>query len=130
MSHAGSGELTALQKATLALKQMRARLDEAERARREPIAVVGLSCRFPGAADASAFWHNLTSGVDSVGPIPDSRWNQERYYDPDPAAAGKMYARTAGLLDSIDRFDPVLFGISPREAAAMDPQQRLMLEGV
>ncbi|RLV10045.1 polyketide synthase [Streptomyces griseocarneus] len=79
----------------------------------EPIAVVGLSCRFPGAPSPEAFWTLLREGVDAISPPPP-----ERHLD----------ARTGGFLEHVDRFDPEFFDISPREAAAMDPQQRLILE--
>ncbi len=94
----------------------------------EPIAVVGLACRLPGAEDPSAFWRLLTRGVDAVGDVPASRWEIDDLYDPDPRAAGKMNAREGGFLEAIDRFDAAFFGLSPREARQLDPQQRLLLE--
>ena len=96
---------------------------------REPIAVVGMGCRFPGGADdPQSYWELLSRGVDAVGEIPRSRWDADAYYDPDPDAPGKMSTRWGGFLDDVDRFDPQFFGISPREAVSMDPQQRLLLE--
>jgi len=83
----------------------------------EPIAVIGLSCRLPQAANTAAFWRLLRDGVDAVGEAPDDRW-----------AGTSLPHRFGGFLDSIEEFDPGFFGISPHEAAAMDPQQRLMLE--
>jgi acyl transferase domain-containing protein/acyl carrier protein/SAM-dependent methyltransferase/NAD(P)-dependent dehydrogenase (short-subunit alcohol dehydrogenase family) len=97
-------------------------------ARNQPIAVVGLACRFPGAPDPGAFWELLLSGRSAIRGITPDRWNIEAWYDPDPKQPGKMNARAAGLLQSIDKFDPGFFGISPREAIQMDPQQRLALE--
>ena len=94
----------------------------------EPIAIVGLACRFPGARDAEAFWDVLSGGVDVIREIPDDRFDIDEYYDPDPDAAGKIYTRYGGFLDEIDGFDPEFFGISPREAVWIDPQQRLVLE--
>ena len=94
----------------------------------EPIAIVGLSCRFPGGEGPDAFWQLLQSGGDAVRDIPGERWDVEAHYDPDPEAAGKMYVRRAGLLEGLDRFDPAFFSISPREAISLDPQQRLLLE--
>jgi acyl transferase domain-containing protein/acyl carrier protein len=95
---------------------------------REPIAVVGMACRFPMAADPEAYWRLLMGGVDAIREVPSHRWNLDRLYDEDPAAPGKMSTRWGGFLDHIDRFDAPAFGISPREASHMDPQQRLVLE--
>ncbi|MFS8067993.1 MAG: type I polyketide synthase, partial [Byssovorax sp.] len=94
----------------------------------EPIAIVGMACRFPGAPSLEAFWRLLRDGVDAVSDVPAGRWDIEALYDQDRAAPGKMSTRWGGFLDQVDLFDPQLFGISPREAAQMDPQQRLMLE--
>jgi acyl transferase domain-containing protein/NADPH:quinone reductase-like Zn-dependent oxidoreductase/acyl carrier protein len=96
--------------------------------RNEPIAIVALACRFPGAPDPDAYWELLSGGVDAIREIPDDRFDVDEYYDPDPEAPGKIYTRYGGYLDKIDGFDPEFFGISPREAVWMDPQQRLMLE--
>jgi acyl transferase domain-containing protein/acyl carrier protein len=94
----------------------------------DPIAVIGLACRFPGAPDADAFWRLLCDGGDAIREVPADRWNIAEYFDADRSAPGKMTTRWGGFLDGIDRFDPEPFGISPREAAQIDPQQRLMLE--
>ena len=94
----------------------------------EPIAIVGMACRFPGAADLDAFWRLIRDGVDATGEIPSSRWDVDALYDPTGEQPGKMSVRWAGLVDDVDQFDPQFFGISPREAARMDPQQRLLLE--
>ncbi|HMG56374.1 MAG TPA: beta-ketoacyl synthase N-terminal-like domain-containing protein, partial [Kofleriaceae bacterium] len=94
----------------------------------EPIAIIGMACRFPQAPDPRAFWRLIAAGVDATGDVPAGRWNVERYYDPDATAPGKAIARRGGFLDSVDRFDPLFFGISPREAHDLDPQQRLALE--
>ena len=99
-----------------------------EKIENEPIAVVGLSCRFPGAPDADAFWRLLRDGVDAIREVPPSRWDVDELYDPDPDAPGKMMTRWGGFVDDVDRFDATFFGISPREATEMDPQQRLLLE--
>ena len=94
----------------------------------QPIAVIGMACRFPGAADPAAFWDLLRSGRSAFREITSDRWDINAWYDPDPGQPGKMNARRAGLLDRVDDFDPGFFGISPREAIQMDPQQRLALE--
>ncbi len=94
----------------------------------EPIAVVGVSCRFPGAPNLEAFAELLARGGDAVTEIPSTRWTRESYFHADPKQAGKMYTTAAGVIDDVDRFDAAFFGISPREAVQMDPQQRLLLE--
>ncbi|MDW8319635.1 MAG: beta-ketoacyl synthase N-terminal-like domain-containing protein, partial [Anaerolineae bacterium] len=96
--------------------------------RSEPIAIVGMACRFPGAEGPEEFWQLLRRGADAVTEVPPSRFDVDAVYDPRPDAPGKLYTRWGGFLRNVDRFDPHFFGISPREAAAMDPQQRLLLE--
>ncbi|MDD4867099.1 MAG: SDR family NAD(P)-dependent oxidoreductase, partial [Mycobacterium sp.] len=94
----------------------------------EPIAIIAVSCRFPGAPNPEAFWDVLSGGVDAIREVPEDRFDIDEFYDPDPEASGKTYTRFGGFLDGIDGFDPEFFGISPREAVWIDPQQRLMLE--
>src|SRR4051812_47670589 len=94
----------------------------------ELIAIVGASCRFPGAPDLEAFWQLLVSGTDAVTEVDETRWSTRFYYHPNQDERGKSYTWSAGLLTGIDLFEPAFFGISPREAAQMDPQQRLLLE--
>ncbi|XYH95262.1 SDR family NAD(P)-dependent oxidoreductase [Sorangium sp. So ce1128] len=94
----------------------------------EPIAIVGVACRFPQAPDRDAFWRLLRDGVDATTDIPAGRWDVDALYSADPGAPGKMSARRGAFLDRVDQFDPQFFDISPREAVQMDPQQRLMLE--
>ncbi|ARV59084.1 polyketide synthase [Nostocales cyanobacterium HT-58-2] len=104
--------------------------DFAENSQQEPIAIVGMGCRFPGKADTpEAFWELLRNGVNAVTDIPSSRWDLERYYDPSPAP-GKFYVRSAAFLDTneIEQFDAEFFRMASREAASLDPQQRLLLE--
>ncbi len=96
----------------------------------EPIAIVAVSCRFPGAPNPEAFWDVLSGGVDAIREVPEDRFDIDEFYDPDPDTAGKTYTRFGGFLDGIDGFDPEFFGISPREAVWIEPQQRLMLETV
>ena len=124
-----NAELTALQRAALAIQELRARLNTLENTRQEPIAIVGMGCRLPGGCETpEAFWSLLHQGVDAVTTVPPERWDVEAYYDPNPDAPGKMYMREGAFLTQVDHFDPLFFGIAPREAMSMDPQQRLLLE--
>ncbi len=105
------------------------RLERGERRGREPIAIIGMSCRFPGGADSpEAFWELLREGRDAITEVPRSRFSVDELYAAAPGTPGKTYARHGGFIDDIEQFDPQFFAISPREAAAMDPQQRLVLE--
>ncbi len=96
--------------------------------RGEPIAIIGMACRFPGADSPEEFWQLLRDGTDAITEVPPSRFDVDAVFDPRPDAVGKLYTRWGGFLRNVDRFDPHFFGISPREAASMDPQQRLLLE--
>ncbi|MCP3063707.1 acyltransferase domain-containing protein [Myxococcus sp. K38C18041901] len=101
----------------------------AEKKTAEPIAIIGIGCRFPGGAnDADSFWRMLRAGTDAVGEVPPSRWDIDAYYDADPSKPGKMYTRNGAFLEGVDLFDPYFFGIPPRSAVNMDPQHRLLLE--
>ncbi len=102
-----------------------------ERSRREPIAVIGMGCRFPGGADTpDLFWKLLKSGKDAISEIPSERWNVEDYFDPDPDVPGKSYTRRGGFVSDtyIRNFDAAFFRMSPKEAESLDPQQRMLLE--
>lgn len=118
-----------LREATVQIRHLRNRLDDVEHRQLEPIAIVGMACRFPGGANTpDAYWQLLRDGIDAVGEIPTQRWDIDSYYDSDPAVPGKMYTRSGSFVDNVDQFDPQFFGISPREAHSLDPQQRLLLE--
>jgi acyl transferase domain-containing protein/NAD(P)-dependent dehydrogenase (short-subunit alcohol dehydrogenase family)/acyl carrier protein len=103
------------------IRALSARIDQ-------PIAIVGMACRVPGADDLQALWQVLAEGRETVSEVPAERWDIEDYYAPEPGTPGKTYARRAGYLRDPDLFDAKFFGISPREAQQMDPQQRLLLE--
>src|SRR5688572_11289605 len=129
MSTETPGGMTADKQALLALRKMRARLEDIERERTEPLAIVGIGCRLPGGASSpESYWAMLRGGVNAVREVPADRWDIDAFYDPDPDAPGKMYTRHGAFVDAPDRFDAPFFRIAPREAASMDPQQRLLLE--
>ncbi len=118
-----------LENALRTIQDLRARVAASERVFTEPIAIIGMGCRFPGGADTpAAFWDLLRNGVDAAGDIPNLRWDVKAYYDPNPDAPGKIYVRAGSFVREIEQFDPRFFGITPLEAAAIDPQQRLLLE--
>jgi acyl transferase domain-containing protein len=122
--------LSPVKRALLALDDMQGKLEAAAYAKTEPIAIVGMGCRFPGGVDRpETFWDLLQQGQDAVTDVPADRWNMDDYYDPNPEQPGKIYTRKGGFLTQpIDQFDPQFFGISAREAISLDPQQRLLLE--
>ncbi len=121
-----------LKKVTRDLHQTRQRLQEAEAGAgsREPVAIVAMSCRFPGGvASPEDFWRLLAGEVDAIGEWPvDRGWDVSGLYASEPGEAGRSYSRAGGFLADVAGFDAAFFGISPREAVAMDPQQRLLLE--
>ncbi|MFA8357188.1 amino acid adenylation domain-containing protein [Burkholderia ubonensis] len=119
----------ALKAALDELRLRRAEIAALRSDRNEPIAVIGMACRFPGSSDTpAAFWQLLDHARDAVTEVPRERWDIDRYYDPDPAAPGKMATRHGAFIERVDQFDAAFFGIAPREATYLDPQQRLLLE--
>lgn len=121
-------ELSSSQQILQTLQQARTQIEAAERQKMEPIAIIGMGCRFPKAKDPESFWQLLRNGIDAITEVPVERWDNDSLYNPNPAISGKLCTRWGGFLEQVDQFDPYFFGISPREAEQMDPQQRLLLE--
>lgn len=130
MDGADSNRSISAVKRGLLAREVRQRSADLKILQREPVAIIGMGCRFPGGANSpSAFWRLLKDGVDACREVPSSRWDINSVYDPDPSTPGKVSTRQGGFLDiEPDRFDAEFFGISPREAKRMDPQQRLFAE--
>lgn len=122
-------ELSPLKRALLAVEEMKSKLNKLQREQSEPIAVIGMSSRFPGAENNAAYWELLKNGVDAISEIPKERWDIDQFFSSEPAKTGSIASRYGGFIDqSAQSFDASFFGISPREAIKMDPQQRLLLE--
>ena len=124
-----SGALSGVSVVKLALMAKQARAQVGMLTRADPIAIIGMGCRFPGGVDSPAtYWSLLRDGVDAVGEMPGNRWDVDGFYDADPATPGKTSAKHGGFIDRVDAFDAGFFGILRREAERMDPQHRVFLE--
>ncbi len=128
MENAEKTETDVLPRIMKALTTARTQLETLKQQAHEPIAIIGMACRFPGAHSPEAYWELLANGEDRIAEIPIQRWDMAAYYDPVPATPSKSYVRAGAFVDGVDQFDPHFFGISPREAILLDPQQRLLLE--
>lgn len=118
-----------LKSAINALQDSRARVNELENDRYQPVAVIGMACSLPGGIESpSDFWRSLYNQDELIGPVPQTRWSTDQYYDRVPQSPGKMVTTEGGFVKNIEMFDAAFFGISPREALSMDPQQRLILK--
>ena len=122
-------QLTSVKQALLALQAARKKIDALEKQQSEPIAIIGVGCRFPGDIHSPEdFWELLLSGKDTIATIPESRWDGPAYYSPNYDDAGKIITTKGSFFSQVQESDPEFFGISPREAKNMDPQQHLLLE--
>ena len=111
------------------IKRLQTNLTAIKAEKNEPIAIIGMSCRFPGGSNnPHDFWDLLRDGQSASVEVPAERWNIDDYYDPEAKAPGTMNTRHGCFVDQVAGFDPAFFKIAPREAVSMDPQQRLLLE--
>jgi malonyl CoA-acyl carrier protein transacylase len=125
-----AAETDTLRKLYIALKKAQDKVSQLEAAHHEPIAIIGMACRFPGGANSpEKYWEILKNGIDTITDVPSNRWEGSAYYDSDLESPGKMYTTKGGFLEvDIKDFDAAFFGLSPKETNSLDPQQRLLLE--
>ncbi len=120
--------LSPLKRALIAVEDMQQRLKKINAEKNEPIAVIGLSGKFPKADNIDEYWELLVNKKDGITVVPKERWDIDKFYDPTPSTPGKIITRFGGFINDFDKFDAQFFGISPREALKMDPQQRMLLQ--
>jgi len=123
-----SSEASLVKQALAALRGLQSQLDAERQLRKEPIAILGMGCRYPCAASPADLWQMLLRGEDGISDVPGDRWKTDSLYDLDGARRGMLPSRRGGFLHGLDRVDAAFFGIAPREAPHVDPRQRLMLE--
>ena len=121
-------KLSALQKAAATIGRLNARIKSLESENSDPIAIVGLACRGPGAENADQLWEMISAGQHGITDVPANRWDVNENFDPRPGVPGKSCTRKGGFIDGVSEFDAEFFNISSREAEGMDPQQRILLE--
>jgi acyl transferase domain-containing protein/acyl carrier protein len=121
-----------IKKALIEIRELKSKFKKLQNQQTEPIAIIGMGCRFPGGADnLDSYWNLLHNGIDAISHVPEDRWNKDEFYDSDPDTKGKINNTFGGFLkSSIYDFDPRFFNISVQEAIQIDPQQRLLLEVV
>jgi len=123
MTDSAANQMTPLQKAYSAIQLLKDQLDRSKSQLQEPIAIVGMSCRAPGAKNPEELWQLIRNGKDAITDIPKSRWNAQDYYDPTPGTPGKAYTLRGGFVENVDQFDAEFFTITAREAEGMAFQQ-------
>lgn len=123
-----SSEASLVKQALAALRSLQSQLDAERQLGKEPIAILGMGCRYPGAASPADLWQMLLRGEDGISDVPGDRWKTDSLYESDDARRGTLPSRRGGFLHGLDRMDAAFFGIAPREAPHVDPRQRLMLE--